>query len=475
MSETETEIGWRVARGELPSPQRMPGFALFALRFSGTGTAWRESLGEHVYRPPAEYLTPEMCRRVAGVPVVAVHPASGALDTASFVRTVVGSVMFGYIAGPDGILSDAGDELWCVARIGDETAADAMATGQFSTSPAVVFAADSGNEKMRLPDGTSILFEGRPAILDHLAAMIDAGVWDHDGRVGPGVRTDSISTKEKLTMTEEERAAKEREDKALRDDAARKRDDEKLDKVLAGLDSVHKRLDALEKPDDDDAKKRRADAAKARRDAEREAWHREDAAACARDDAEEETERTRMIERGEPEETAADAARQARRDRVKARKDAASGLRHGTPLQAAKDAEREREEDHNKADAQKRADAVAQAFGERAPAPMMGEATLAYRKRLLRGFQRHSVFKDANLDTIAADSATFANVESAIYADAVKASATPDVPAGHRIARVRTTDSGHRITEWFGDTIFKSLSAPTMRVAAFNVPQNRGA
>lgn len=467
MSETETEIGWRIARGELPSPQRLPGFAIFALRFSGTGTAWRESLGEHVFRPPAEYLTNEMCARVAGVPVVAVHPDSGSLDTDSFVQTVIGSVCFGYIANSDGIQSSGGDELWCVARIGDEIAADAMATGQFSTSPAVVFAPDSGNEKMRLQDGTSILFENRPAIIDHLAALIDAGVWDKGGSVGPGVRTDSTSTKEKPAMTEQERAAKEREDKALRAD-------EKIDKILSGLDSVHKRLDALETGDKAaDAAKRRADAARARRDAEREAWHREDAAGCERDDAEESTEIGELMVKGQPEETAADSARQARRDRVKARKDAASGLRHGTPLQAAKDAAQEREEDHNKADAQKRADAVAAAFGERAPAPMMGEALLNYRKRLLRGFQRHSVFKDANLDTIAADSATFANVEQAIYADAMKASATPDVPAGHRVARVRTTDSGHRITEWFGTTIFKSLAAPTMRVQAFNTPQNR--
>ena len=138
MSETETEIGWRIARGELPSPQWLPGFALFSLRFSGTGTAWRASLSEHVFRAPEEYLTPEMCARLAGVPVVAVHPKTGALDTDAYVRTVIGAITTGYVAGADGILSSAGDELWCIARINDAGAAEAMATGELSAVTAAI-------------------------------------------------------------------------------------------------------------------------------------------------------------------------------------------------------------------------------------------------------------------------------------------------------------------------------------------------
>jgi len=472
MTGTETEIGWKIARGELPSPVRLPGFALFALRFSGTGTAWRESLGEHVFRPPAEYLTAEMCARIAGAPVVAVHPDKGSLDTASYVRTVIGAIMFGYIADSGGIQSDIGDELWCIARIGDGIAAEAMATGQFSTSPAVVFAADSGNETMLLPDGSSILFEGRPAVIDHLAALIEAGVWDKRGAAGPGIRTDTERNSDMAETEAEKKAREEREDKARKDDDARKRADEKIDKVLSHLDDVAKRLDALErganKSDDDAAKRRRADDAKRRRDAEREAWRRDDAAQCERDDAEEHNEMDRLIHLGEPEEVAADKAREWRKDRMaKRRADA-------TKIRTAADAERERREEGERADAQARADAVAMLFGERAPAPLSGEDTLSYRRRLLRRFMRYSdKFKDSDLGAIA-DAATFNGVETVVYADAARASKTPDFPVpGTMVPRTRNMPGGHEVTEWVGNvTIFKQFAQPPMYVTKFLTPQS---
>jgi hypothetical protein len=450
MSETETEIGWRIARGELPSPQRLPGFALFSLRFSGTGTAWREAHNEHVFRPPEQYLSAEMINRIPGVPVVTVHPEAGNLDSETYIQTAIGAICFGYVANSSGIQSDAGDELWCISRIGDDIAAAAMATGEFSTSPAVVFGPDSGNEKMRLQDGTSILLEGRPVIIDHLAACIDAGVWDKAGAAGPGIRTDSTKG---TNMTDEEMAA----DKARKD-----AEGGNIDKVLKHLDSITKRMDDLEAKGPGDQPGKMADAAKARRDAEREAWARDDGAQCLQDDAEEKAEAGELEGRGIPAEIAADAARKARKDRMVARRDNSLSRR-----------DKEIAESHEKAEAQGRADGVAQMFGQRAPMPMQGEKPLAYRKRLLRGFARHSTFKDANFDTIAADAATFKNVEDLVYADAVKASATPETAPGQRLARVRTGDGGHKITEWFGDSIFKQFSPPAHRATKWHIPEHR--
>ena len=460
MSETETDLAWQIARGALPSPVRVGGFALFALRFSGTGTAWREAHNEHVFRPAGEYLTPEMCARIAGVPVVTLHPKAGNLDTQTYAQTVIGAIMFGYIAGPDGIENPSGDELWCIARVSDADAAGAMATGELSTSPAVVFAADSGNERIALSDGSHVLIENRAAIIDHLAACVGLGVWDRGS--GPqGIRVDNQS---ESTMPDNSAANQ----------------GEMIDKLLKGLGDMGERLDAMSKrmdamapqqPAENDAAKRRADAAKARRDAEHAEWQREDAAACARDDAEEESEAERMANEGMAREVAADRAREMRRDKVAKRRADARLIR------TAADAERERKEEGERADAQARADAAASAWGERAPPAMSGEDTLSYRKRLLRRFQKHSpTFRDADLGAVA-DAATLGGMETVIYADAVKASATPDFPDDELRYRTKVDPvTGHRITEGLGRrTFIHGLKRPSMRATAFLLPNGRAA
>jgi hypothetical protein len=460
MSETETEIGWRIARGELPSPQRLPGFALFAVRFSGTGTAWREAHNEHVVRPPAEYLSPEMRARIAGVPVVTLHPENGNLDTITYAQTVIGAICFGYVANSDGILSDAGDELWCIARIGDSAAADAMATGQFSTSPAVIFDADSANETIKLQDGTSILFEGRPAVIDHLAACIDAGVWDK-GAPPTGIRTDS--TKEKTTMPPMA------EDQPAQDIPDKRQDDHpgiEPDKYLTLLDTISKRLDAIEKGGH-----------RTNDDPERAEWMREDSAGCLRDDAEEARETERLErEEGKPKEVAADVARKARRDRVKARKDLA---RHDSAVLTTAQAAAAREMASANLDVQARCDSVAQAWGERAPPPMQGETTTAYRVRLARHHQKHCTepsFKTLDLGALAAvQPAALDGIERRIYADSLAASASPITEDDHLVPRVTVDqDSGHRITTFRGrHTFIWHLKRPSLRATAFMTPTNR--
>ena len=409
-----------------------------------------------------------MCGRIAGTPVVAVHPVGGNLDTASYVRTVIGAICFGYVAGADGILDPGGDELWCICRIGDGDAADAMATGQFSTSPAVVFAPDSGSEKLRLEDGTSILFEGRPAIVDHLAAVINAGVWDKGGTAELGIRVDS--TKEQSDMPTAEQPAQD-----LRKDANAGIEP---DKFLAALDAaIGKHMKPL--ADRMDAIERAGKRADAEADPEREQWMREDAAQCARDDAAENEEREKLERNGAAKEVAADAARKARRDRVQARKD--MQRRHDTAALTTAQAAAERDTHAKNLDVQARANSVAHAWGMAAPPPMQGEATLAYRVRLARHHQQYCTepsFKTLDLGALAAvQPAALDGIERRIYANSLAASANPIGVDDRLIQRTRTNpDTGHRITEFHGrHTFIWGLKRPSMRATAFLVRNGRAA
>ena len=77
---TETDIARAIAAGTLPSPQRVGGFALAAIRISGTGGALRPARNELTFRDPAIWLTSEMLARCNGLPVILEHPPSGTLD-----------------------------------------------------------------------------------------------------------------------------------------------------------------------------------------------------------------------------------------------------------------------------------------------------------------------------------------------------------------------------------------------------------
>jgi hypothetical protein len=428
----ETEVAAGIAAGLIPSPTRFGNSAMVAMRISGTGAADRPSINERVWRDPAAWLSEEALARVSGLPVVLDHPDGAALDATEYEARSVGSILFPYVAGRDGVQNGEGPDLWGVARLFVDDDMLAQISDR-STSPGVIFTKADNNQKITLSDGTECLVESSPTLIDHVAiimsgdgAAASAGVWDKGSETERGIRFDS---KENTHMpTDEEMAA----DKARKDTEEQARKDAEggnIDKVMKHLDAISARLDALEK-------------------------------------------------RGDASETEEEKAKREAADRAdRARKDGRADVDHGTTDRPASrnatDAAKEREENSARTDAQCRADAVAGAFGQRAPAPMMGESSLGYRKRLARQFQRHSVFKDANLDVIAADAATFAGVETQIYADALVASKTPEVAAGHRMARTRTTESGHKITEWHGETIFKSLAAPSMRATAFLTSQNR--
>lgn len=471
----ELGLARAIAAGELTSPQQYHNVSLFAIRITGTGRAYRSGKKEHVWRDSSLYLTDDFLARCNGLSVIWEHPEKAMLNTKEFEDRAIGSIMLPYIVG---------DEVWGIAKIYDAKAAVEMATEQLSTSPGVVLRGVE-DSKIKLEDGSVLLIEGAPMILDHIA-VVPNGVWDRDD--GPtGVRNDSI--KETVMPEETEAEKKARED-------ARKDEGSNIDKVLTALDSFGKRFDNVEKRLDarDDADKARADAEKARdrddaqsrRDAEHEEWKKADAEGCARDDAEEEKERKAHEEKGEPKEVAADKARKDRKDRMDKRRADAEKDRKDAEDKARTDAQpniekmiadavaarmpkdRSDTERAELADAQMRADAAYGAFGDRAPAPLQAELAVDYRRRLARPMQKHSTaWSKAELHGLSGDVLTIA--EGQIYADAVKASKSDDhIPAGRLVLFERTGESGHQIREWRGkDSIFKTFSAPVMAVTQF--------
>jgi Uncharacterized protein conserved in bacteria (DUF2213) len=178
MVETELDVARAIADGRLSSPTEFHNSKFYKVRISGTGVAWRPSVREFCYRPPRVWLTDEMCRRVAGLPVIAEHPAKKILDGDNFYSRIVGICTFGFVES---------DALFGIVRVIDKRAAEILDGGAFDTSPGVTFAPRQ-NITLQL-DGDTLLIEDDPALLDHLA-LVDTsegnrGVWTRDA--DPGV------------------------------------------------------------------------------------------------------------------------------------------------------------------------------------------------------------------------------------------------------------------------------------------------
>ena len=96
------------------------------------------------------------------------------------------------------------------------------------------------------------------------------------------------------------------------------------------------------------------------------------------------------------------------------------------------------------------ADPVFQAFNDRAPAPLEGEAPIAYKRRLAAKMQPHSdKWKSARLSAIA-DEAVLDTVIADVYADSmVAARRGVDVPAG-QLRMITRQAGGHTINEFEG-------------------------
>lgn len=159
-----------IADGVL-SPQQVANAWLFDLRITGTGAAYRRGLDEFVWRAPENFLTDEFVARCNGLPVIMEHPKDGVLDGTELHDRIAGTVVLPYLAG---------SEVRGIARVIDADAARAMLTTFGSTSPAVAFRESSGTEAQELDGGSSLLIEGVPSYLDHLAICTE-GVWDKNG------------------------------------------------------------------------------------------------------------------------------------------------------------------------------------------------------------------------------------------------------------------------------------------------------
>src|SRR6185312_9406424 len=440
----ELDIASRMAKSELLSPQHYENVWLFDIRITGTGTSYRSSLDEYVYRPPEDFLTEEFVQRCNGLPLVFEHPDKNILNTGEFRDRSIGTMFLPYIKG---------DEVWGIAKVFDDDAAQLMCASHASTSPAVVFRDAGSTETVQLDDGSTVLIEGRPSYLDHLA-ICEEGVWDKGGDPS-GVNANG-----------ETAMADEIEEKAPA----------WADAIMKRCDELHARLDAMDNKGEVEDREDSFDGLEKK--VEGEGYDKEAAEKIAgkvaqekkaeRKDSEKEAERD-----GEKEERE---ERDADRDLKKAEKDGEEERR----AEERKDEERadaqSRENRELRAQiaamdrriqsftapqsasdrdalslAQSRADNVAYMFGDSVSPPLHGESPIAYRKRLAAKLQKHSVSaKDIKLDSL--DAHAFGVIEERIYADAQLAARNPaKVPTGKLIAHTRADAAGRQITEFSGD------------------------
>lgn len=430
----ELDIAKRMAKGELLSPQRYENMWLFDIRITGTGTSYRSSLNEYVYRPPENFLTEEFVQRCNGLPLIFEHPkrktAEGEkanpqviLDTDNFRDRSIGSVVLPYIRD---------DEVWGIAKVFDDDAAQLMRTSHASTSPAVVFRDAGSTETVELEDGSIVLIEGKPSYLDHIA-ICEEGVWDKGGEpTGVNLTGDSIVDENETVPAW-------------------------ADELIKGHKDMAARLDAMEngrkdESDEEKAKRAEEEALKAGKKEEseeeraiREDSERKDAEEKARKDAEDEA---RLDSEKEKEEDAKERA-DAQGKRIK---DLEAQLARVNASVAQLAKPRTNEDREQLSRIQMRAEGVAMAFGDSnaITPPMFDESPIAYRKRCAAAFQKHSA-KSKGIELRSLDGAAFDMVEERIYADAQAAAHTPAaLPKGRLHASVDTS-TGHRVTTYNGD------------------------
>lgn len=427
-SMNELDVARAIMDRRLASPQFYENVALFDLRITGTGVAYRHKLDEYVWRDPSLYLNDEFLARCNGLPVIFEHPPTNVLNSEEFKNRAVGTIMLPYIKG---------EEVWGIAKIFDAAAAEMMSSEQLSTSPAVVWRDPDVNDKLETESGAKFLIEGKPSLLDHLA-ICEQGVWDKGGEP-TGVKT---TTEGMTTMADDKNVRKDSDEEVKKDDA---NEGQPLDKLLAGLDAMHAKLDSMHSRMD-----------------EMEAKY------GAKQDAEPEVPVTEgepepvMADEGEPKvddaadepPMAADEEKDERMDSLfKKQERELNELRRELAGIKSKLPKQLNDADYAAfADAQARADAVYSAFGESAPRPLQGEGLLAYRRRLATKLKSHSAaWKEVDLGVVAVDDAAFSVAEKQIFADAMAAARNPaSVPAGRLRPVTRKLASGHTVTEYMG-------------------------
>ncbi|MGK0739987.1 NUDIX domain-containing protein [Yokenella regensburgei] len=436
----ETDVAALIADGTLSSPQYFFNMWMFAIRVTGTGVTWRSADQQMAFRNPDDYLTPEFLQRVAGLPLIWLHPEKNTLDSDEFAKRVIGTLTNSWVA-------DNG-EVWAIARVYDAEAAEIMATRQLSTSPTVKFVEVP---KSIIVDGQPLLVEPSPELLDHVA-ICEQGVWDK--LLAPtGVKSDSIPN-EAEKMDEEKFV--ELFNKCM-DARMAKADSEAADlKAKADADEAAKKEKA-------DAEEKEADEAKAKADAEEKAA-KEKADADAKEKADgADLKKLEHEAKGED-----DRLERERKEREREKAD--SQLRQEiAELRSRIPTELSDEERNEVADAQVKADSVFSSFGKRAPVPLSGEKPLAYRRRLMIQLQEHSPdFKTVDLSSIA-DSALLGFAEKQIYADAQK-SASLSVGPGMLREIKRADATGRQISTFEGDpaATWAPFQSGKRQVTSFN-------
>lgn len=182
LSMNELDVAEAIRDGEIASPQPFENVLLVDMRVSGTGVSYRPQHKEWVYRRPGVYLTDEFLRRVAGIPIIYEHPEKAILDSKSYGEQTVGTMQLPYIKG---------EEVWGIARIYDRATMKDMLRGDMTdTSPSVVFRDPKVNYEVALENGETMLVEGNPSYIDHLA-ICERGVWSKGGDP-TGIRIDSV-------------------------------------------------------------------------------------------------------------------------------------------------------------------------------------------------------------------------------------------------------------------------------------------
>lgn len=419
----ETEVAALIADGTLSSPQFFINMWMFAIRVTGTGVTWRSADQQMAFRNPDDYLTPEFLQRVAGVPLIWLHPEKNKLDSDEFAKRVIGTLTNSWVA-------DNG-EVWAIARVYDAEAAEIMATRQLSTSPTVTYS--EAQDSIIKIDGQPLLVEGSPVLLDHVA-ICEQGVWDK--LLAPtGVKSDSIPNE------------------------AEKMDEEKI------VALINKAIDArMAKADAEAADlKAKADAEEAARKEKADAEAKEAEEAKAKADAEEKAAKEKADAEEKEKADAEEAERMAKEKADSELRQQIADLCSRIPTELSD------EERNEVADAQVKADSVFSCFGKRAPVPLSGEKPLAYRRRLMIQLQEHSPdFKTVDLSSIA-DSALLSVAEKTIYADAQK-SASLSVGPGMLREIKRADATGRQISTFEGDpaATWAPFQSGKRQVTSFN-------
>lgn len=419
----ETEVAALIADGTLSSPQFFINMWMFAIRVTGTGVTWRSADQQMAFRNPDDYLIPEFLQRVAGVPLIWLHPEKNKLDSDEFAKRVIGTLTNSWVA-------DNG-EVWAIARVYDAEAAEIMATRQLSTSPTVTYS--EMQDSIIKIDGQPLLVEGSPVLLDHVA-ICEQGVWDK--LLAPtGVKSDSIPNE------------------------AEKMDEEKI------VALINKAIDArMAKADSEEAdRKAKADAEEAAKKEKADAEAKEAEEAKAKADAEEKAAKEKADAEAKEKADAEEAERMAKEKADSQLRQEIADLRSRIPTELSD------EERNEVADAQVKADSVFSCFGKRAPVPLSGEKPLAYRRRLMIQLQEHSPdFKTVDLSSIA-DSALLSVAEKTIYADAQK-SASLSVGPGMLREIKRADATGRQISTFEGDpaATWAPFQSGKRQVTSFN-------